>query len=58
MRATSSSSSSWSGRIVDRAKGTISWDADGSGAKAQVLIATFKNEKKAGIIDASDFFFV
>jgi hypothetical protein len=44
--------------IVDRAQGTIFWDADGSGAKAQVLIATFKNEKKAGIIDAGDFFFV
>jgi Ca2+-binding RTX toxin-like protein len=44
--------------IVDKGKGKIYFDVDGSGRKGQIEIASFKNEKNAGIIDASDFFFV
>ena len=40
------------------ANGKLYWDVDGSGSKAQVEIATIKLEKNAGLITASDFYFV
>ena len=44
--------------VYNRASGKLYWDVDGSGAKAQVEIATIKLEKNAGLITASDFYFV
>jgi len=44
--------------VYNKANGKLYWDVDGSGAKAQVEIATIKLEKNAGLITAADFYFV